>query len=40
MKNEKNAEFKFLEIPNGEDILAMLGSAYIKNMDGTIQVSK
>ena len=30
MKNEKNAEFKFLEIPKGEDILAMLGSAYIK----------
>lgn len=26
MKNERNTEFKFLEIPNGEDVLALLGS--------------
>lgn len=30
MKNERNAEFKFLEILNGEDVLALLGSEWIK----------
>ena len=30
MKHKKDAEFKFLEIPNGEDVLAFLGSDCIR----------
>lgn len=30
MKNQKNAEFRFLEISNGEDVLALLGSEGIR----------
>ena len=30
MKNEVNADFKFLEIPNGEDVLGFLGSEWIR----------
>lgn len=30
MKNKMNADFKFYEIPNGEDVLALLGSEWIR----------